>query len=303
MSKEDNGIFIPDTVSNYDFNDGFKFCCGMLKKRVREDFDAVIAITGEEGVSKSTLANWVGMKTDKYYTLEKNCLFSPSPKSLVDSVRNLPRFSAVNADEAVKILYKQQWWLQTFINKFYRLCRQDNKISIMCMPRFNEFNEGFRNHRILIWIHIFGRGIGVAFQKDWSPFVKDPWHFDDNQKMIASRGKHLKYYNFKMEDKMRILEKSPNFIGTVTFPNLPEDFVVKYKEMAKQHKYEGLEEEFDQGKRYMTMKKRMEERLNKLIAVFKTETGLSQEEIGRRIGVSGSTLSVMKNIEDEIDDK
>src|SRR3972149_1934724 len=185
MADEQNkSIYLPEMEQKYDFNDNFHHCCRTLRKRVREDYDAVIGITGEEGVSKSTLANWIGFKTDDKYSFEKNCLFSPSPKSMVDSIRNLPRFSTINADEAIKILYKQQWWLQVFINKFYRLCRQDNKISIMCMPRFQEFNEGFRNHRILFWVHLLDRGVGVIWEKDWSPYVKDPWHFDDNQKML-----------------------------------------------------------------------------------------------------------------------
>ena len=266
-----------------------------MRKRVRQDYDAVAAITGDEGVSKSTAANWIGFKTDKNYTLEKNCLFSPNPKELTNAIRNLPRFSTVNADEAIKILYKQQWWLQTFINKFYRLCRQDNKISIMCMPRFTEFNEGFRNHRILFWIHLLDRGIGVVFQKDWSPFSKDPWQFDKNQKSILVSMRSRKFHHIALDTKIKILSRSENFIDVVTFPDLPEEIRIKYKTLAATHKYEGIDEEYAQGFRYQKMKEKWEFRMKKFIEMLE-EAGYTQKEIALKIGMSRSLIGKTKAV-------
>ena len=296
--NDNNGIFAPEIEQKYEFNDNFWYCCKALMKRVRQDYDAVIAITGTEGVSKSTLANQLGFNTDKAYTLEKNCLFSPNPKNLVASIRELPRFSTVNADEAIKILYKQQWWLQVFINKFYRLCRQDNKISIMCMPRFQEFNEGFRNHRILFWIHLLDRGVGVVYEKDWSPFVKDPWHTDDNQKQIEKMTTGRKYFKIDMERRLGILERSGNCLGRIEFPDLTPEIRVKYKELAKLHKYEGLEDEMDKGRFYGQMKERYEDRLVKLVELLRKQTGMSQRQIAEQLGVSHSRLTILKDEEE-----
>jgi hypothetical protein len=299
LEEQSNGIYAPEMEQKYDFNDNFKYCCKALRKRVRADFDAVVGITGGEGVGKSVLANQIGYHTDKDYTLEKNCLFSPNPKNLIASIRFLPRFSTVNADEAIKILYKQQWWQQVFINKFYRLCRQDNKISIMCMPRFSEFNEGFRNHRILFWIHLLDRGIGVAYEKSWSPFEKDPWHFDDNQKKIEKQIQGRKYGKIDLDRKINILERSDNCIGRIEFRDLDPEVRNQYKELAAKHKYEGLEDEMDKGRFYGQMKKRYEDRLEKLVKLVQSNSGMSKENIAKELGISKARLCVLKDDEEE----
>ena len=293
LSKRGNNkIYTPVIEEKYDFNNGFKLLCRTLKKRVRQDYDAVVAITGDEGSSKSSLANQIGFKTDKQYTLKKNCIFSPKVESLINAVKFLPRFSAVNADEAIKILYKQQWWLQSFINKFYRLCRQENKISILCMPRFGEFNEGFRNHRIIFWVHLFDRGIGVIFEKDWSPFVKDPWHFDDNQKRIKAYSKRRKFHSFSIRDKLSTLKNSSNFLDVITFPDLDNETRIEYKNLAAAHKYEGLEEEYEQGTRNTAMKKRYQNRIDKLLKFAKEKTGLTEKDIAKATGINLSLLHI-----------
>lgn len=290
LENKKPSVYMPKFEQKYDFNSGFKHCCNVLKKKTREDSDAVIGITGPEGVSKSTLANHIGFHTDKHYTLEKNCLFSPDEESMVKAITNLPRFSAVNADEAIKILYKQQWWVQVFINKFYRLCRQDNKISILCMPRFAEFNEGFRNHRILIWIHLLDRGIGVVFMKDWNPFTPDPWNTKKNWKSITSYGKKQKYFHLSLEKKLSILEKSPNFVDVITFPDLEPELRLKYKTLAAAQKYKGMDMEKKQNKQQAETRKRYDRNLTKMRNLIKDELGLTDQDIARRIGERYHTI-------------
>jgi len=286
-------IYLPKIEQKYDFNEGFEFCCKTLRKRVRKDYDATIAITGDEGISKSTCANQIGFKTDKNYDLEKNVLYSPNRKNMEDKIRNLPRFSAVNGDEAIKILYKLRWYspLQVFINVFYRLCRQENKISIFCMPRFKDFNEGFRNHRILLWIHLLDRGFGIAFQKDWSPFASDPWWFKENQK-IVEKYRRRKVLGMSLEDKVKILQKSPNFLDIITFPDLPEELRIKYKTLSSQHKYEGLGEEYEAGVRYTKLKDKYQGWLRNAIICLKNQ-GFSQKQIAQTIQISETSVSRM----------
>jgi len=284
-------IYLPKLEQKYDFNDGFRSCARTLRKKTREDYDAVVGITGDEGVSKSTLGNWLGFKTDKNYTFEKNCLFSPNEQSMINAIRRLPRFSTVNADEAIKILYKQQWWLQVFINKFYRLCRQDNKISILSMPRFSEFNEGFRNHRILIWIHILDRGIGIVFMKDWNVFTSDPWHMKENEKRIMKYTKRQKYFQVSLERKITILKKSPNFVDRITFPDLTRELRIQYKTMAAKHKYKGMEDELQHGMRRRKIEEKWRKRVAVMKEIIKEEKGWSDKRLAERMKFKGVPMS------------
>lgn len=238
-------IFLPKIAENYTFNKGFKNCVNTLRRKVRADYDAVVAISGDEGTGKSVLANHIGMECDPRYTFEKNCLFSPNERSMVEAIRRLPRFSAINADEAIRVLYKQEWSSQIFINKFYRLCRQDNKISILVMPRFADFNEGFRNHRIMLWIHVLDRGLAVAFVKDWNIFSPDPWHMKDNYEVLRKSSGRVKLYSLPMERKLELLSRLDNFLDVITYPDLPEPQRIEYKTLAAQQKYEDVEEDLE----------------------------------------------------------
>ena len=284
-------IFAPKLESKYDYNIGFKSMCRTLVKRTRNDYDAVLAITGDEGVSKSTCAHQVGFATDPHYSFGRNVLYSPTVEDLVKAVRQLPRFSTINADEAMKILYKQEWWLQTFLNKFYALCRQDNKISILCIPRFTDLNINFREHRVLFWVHLLDRGIGVVMQKDWSPYTKDPWWFDKNQKRIEKMSKFRKFHQFSLDQKISILMKSQNFMDVVTFPDLPEAQRIEYKLQAATHKYEGMDAEYKKTVLGAKMKARYNERFIKLNEFMKKQLGMTQDDVGKILGVPGSTVS------------
>lgn len=294
-------VYLPKIEQKYDFNGGFKSCCKTLKRRVRKDYDAVVAITGEEGVGKSTLANQIGFVVDKNYSIEHNILYSPNKDKIKEKILGLPRFSAVNADEAIKILYKQQWYtpLQIFINTFYRLCRQENKISILCMPKFADFNEGFRNHRIILWIHLLGRGIGIAFQKDWSPFAKDLWWFKENQKLVEKYRKRKKFGDFNLKKKISVLQKSVNFLDIITFPDLNEEDRIFYKKIASKHKYEGLDEEYQRAVQKSKLIDKYQGIVKKSITHL-LEDGLNQKDVAKKLGISPDMVSkYKKKIEEE----
>ena len=196
----------------------------ILKRRVKKDWDAVVGITGEEGSSKSTLASWLvylGAIQDGYNEEEalkkfvEYTIFSPNKERVQEQRTKSERYAIINADEAVKILYKQNWAtpIQKFLNMFYALCRQENKISILCMPRFLDFNEFFRNHRIKFWIHVVDRGIACIFERDWFPSSADPWMLKEAQKLNTTIYYRKHTGDFNVEQKVQALSKLKNFIG------------------------------------------------------------------------------------------
>lgn len=284
-------IFLPKIAENYTFNKGFKNCVNTLRRKVRADYDSVVAVTGDEGVGKSVLANWIGMRCDPNYTFEKNCLFSPNERSMVESIRHLPRFSAINADEAIRVLYKQEWSSQVFINKFYRLCRQDNKISILVMPRFADFNEGFRNHRIMLWIHVLDRGLAVAFVKDWNIFSPDPWHMKDNYEVLRKSSGRVKLYSLPMERKLELLSRLDNFLDVITYPDLPEPQRIEYKTLAAQQKYDDVEEDLDK----LTKRPDMWRRRFAQTILWLKKNNIKTKELRPEIGMTDDVLNNFLN--------
>ena len=221
-----------------------KFCRTTMR-RVREDWDLCIGITGPEGVGKSTLAILLGLMMDEKFQLERNELFQPTSKEVFAKIENLPKYSVIIADEAIRILYKLRWSEkgQKYINTVYGIARQENHISVFCMPRFKDFNEYFRNHRLKVWIHVYARGKAIIFTPDENPFVDDPYWFKESMKYVDKAMRRLK--SVKLTDKIvdKVISKCRCFLMVIEFPQLPEDIEINYKELKKTHKYYGLKDE------------------------------------------------------------
>ena len=148
----------------------------------------------------------------------------------------LPKYSIVDVDEAIKILYKLQWYsdISIFLNIIYALCRRENKISTLDMPRFKDFNEYFRNWRIKLWIHVIERGVAIIFIKHWSPFIDDPWLMKLNQKNIDIQMKNKKTLAVPLNEQLRILRKSPNYLMEVAFPALTKEEEQEFETLRKE---------------------------------------------------------------------
>lgn len=228
-------------------------CVEFIKKRIREDKDLVIAITGDEGIGKSTLAIWLGMSIDEEFTLEKNELFSPSVEEMESKVRGLPKYSVIVADEAIKILYKLYWMTkgQRYLNRLFSIVRDENKVIILCIPRFIDLNEWWRHHRVKIWVHVMERGVAIVDMKDWSKWIRDPWHMDENQRNLdKSRGRR-RLASFSTEDKVFLFTKGINFLAFFRFTKLPDNVDERYKELKRANKYIGEEQD---DEKYMRTK-------------------------------------------------
>lgn len=223
----------------------YKNVARIAHNRAKKKSDAVIGITGYEGDGKSSLAILIGMACCKLaglkFNLLKNELYSPKEREVFEKLTRLPKYSPIIADEAIKILYKLGWQKQIYINTLYALARKENKITLLCMPSFMDFNSFFRNHRINLWIHILARGHAIVFAKEWSPFSKDPWNIDFNQKLVAESTKKKKISEYDIEQKISILRKCRNYIGYLPFNKLSDTIEEKYEKLRDEFKYKGME--------------------------------------------------------------
>lgn len=267
--------------------------------------DAVIAITGYEGDGKSSLAAQVGeeggKKSGTGFDYEINELYSPNKDEMRNKVLKLPALSTVVADEAINLLYKLNWSsdVQKYINKLYALCRKENKMTLLCMPRFIDFNEFFRNHRILLWVHIIQgiskvdkTGMAAVFDKDWSPFSKDPWWIKETQKRIDINRKKKRRIEVDVEEKMEILEKSSNFIGPLTFGRLPPDRWNLYESLRDKEKYKYLDEDDNPLQK---VSKRTREHMEQIQALTQKliELGMTQQDIATILNRTQQNVSIL----------
>ena len=263
--------------------------CRTFRKVVRSDRDVVGAITGNEGEGKSALAIDMGKNCDPRFDIEQDEVGTTKKQEMLDKMMDKKRYGCVVVDEAIKKLYKQNWQSksQRFLNQLYTLCRQENKITILCLPRFIDLNEFFRNHRVKYWIHIVQRGTAVAFMRDWSPFTKDPWWMAENQKIIdaSSRGKSI--VDIDVEDKLKILSKSKNFLMDFKFTDFDPEDKEKYLRCVGSKKYEGNLDDEDVGE--TDAMKRVRLQRDKLIEMM-VRRGAKQTEMMKEIGLSPNAI-------------
>jgi len=262
-----------------------KSLANRIRQELREDKDYCIAITGAyEGIGKSTLGIQLGMEIDHKFNLERNELFQPTHQEVKTKIDKLPRYSCIIADEAIRILFKQEWQTknQLYINKVYILSRAKNQCSVFCMPRIMDFNKLFREHKLHLWLHIFARGYAMIVKRVENPFHEDSWRMKENMKIVDSimfRERNTSL-NENIVDKLVRSRKSLNIVGIIQFDKLQEELFIKYKELKGQHQFEGLDEELGIKEDTGT------DQRNMLLWMFHKVLGIPAKEIASLINVS-----------------
>lgn len=104
------------------------------------------------------------------------------------------------------------------------------------MPRFRNFSENMRNHRILVWVHIWERGLAMAYVKDVDKDIQDPWHLDDNLKYKKKKFGKRTVASIDMSERIRTEMELSNFLCYFEFPDLPKELAKEYKERKIEYK-------------------------------------------------------------------
>ena len=206
--------------------------------------DAVIAITGDPGSGKSTLMLLLCKMFDKKFTLDRNVIYSPGKDEITDKIlTELPPGAAVGLDEAVKALHKHKWNTASvrFLTEFFNICRKKRKIVIMCIPRFKDLPEYFRNDRVFFRIHVVKRGEAAFFVRLPTPYGTGGWHWD---KIGVAWEKWIKHKSRISERPIPeevfqfFKQRDPTYLDRFTFPMLPIKVEEEYEERVDAHKFE-----------------------------------------------------------------
>jgi hypothetical protein len=256
--------------------------------RLRNNWDLVIGVCGEEGSSKSTFAVVLGWYLDLDFGVRRNVIGSPNAQDVAENLLGkLPKYSPVILDEAIKVLYKLGWQnqAQILLNTVFSVCRAQNKAVLLCMPRFLDFNTYQRQHRIKIWIECVERGHAFVFMKDKSPFIEDSWHIKENQKLIE---KHLGRKTLPEMDKEEFYEglrKTKTYAGELFYGVMPEDVETEYNALKAEV---STTFDLDDAKGVTRLYKNA---AKQSVKVLYTDLEMTQQEIASAIGLSIYTVN------------
>ncbi len=262
-----------------------------LNKATTDNWDNILTIDGTPGIGKSVLACQIAKAGDPEFTFERNVLFSPDFNTVIKKVRQLPKGSYIVLDEAIKILYKLEWWseINRLMDKLFNLCRKENKNVILCIPDFTDLSKSFRKLTKL-WIHCVDRGDAHMLCKDPFPGVEDKWHLKKNLKTFNIATRYKQFSAITNADIRYALKKTRNYVCSITWDDFNPRERAEYELLRDKVKYDDIELQKSDSQRLTEIKK-LRYTLNWL--------GFNYQQIGGLVGISKSALSHMFTEMDE----
>lgn len=216
---------------NYPLDPKLKKFCRFVVKRLENDYDYKIAISGRTGTGKSMgVAIPIAREIDPDFDLERNVAYVPEAGEIQSKFYAINPKGVLLVDEAIRGLHKHNWanYVQQVVVKMYNTERYQNKATILIMPRFKDFTEGFRNNLIDVWIHVLERGRAVAFIRDDDKDAEDPWHIKENEKIKDRMFRRRSVLGVGTEDLINAEKKTKNFFFDFNFPDLDETSKERY---------------------------------------------------------------------------
>lgn len=285
----------PDFIEKLDIN--LKIFCASIRKELRGEGHVVLGITGYPGKGKSNAASIIGMLIDPDYTFDQNISFIPTSKDIEQKYMGLKIHSYLHIDEASRSLHKHKWHerIQQKLNELYDTEREGHFLcTALLMPRFQNFTENFRNFMITYWVHIQQKGIAIFYKKDEDKDVKDPWHMDENYKKKTKKWGSKRIFDRTIADVIRTEQITDGYWFYCEIPPIPKEIWEMYQQMKKDSRVEAKESEHEIESYKDKIQRERLDRWNK-ISELKSQ-GLTNEDIGARLGLSGRT--VYRNLKD-----
>lgn len=264
----------------------FRYLVYYLRKRLRRDWDIVIALTGEEGSGKSTCAGLVGCLVDKKFNLIDNMALLPDKDQIVKEYFNLKKYQCYVIDEAIRSLYKMTFMTsvtQTLV-RMWATERYQNKATILVIPRFTDLVENFRNHRVKLWIHVIARGRALVYIRDDDPHNTDPWNMNYARKIKEKYNKKKNLSLLTIEERINIEKKLPNFLFDFTFPDFSPEFKKAYQSLKVKSRDILTKEKEDKKEEPKTIQDLKIQRDGLIYSLI--EKGTSQKEISKSFNLS-----------------
>jgi len=164
--------------------------------------------------------------------------------------------------------------------------------TFLLMPRFNNFTENFRNFMIKYWIDIPRKGLMVFYVKDEDKDVKDPWHMDESYKMKKSKWRGKRVFERSIGERIGVEQKTECYWFYCEVPAIPEDIWEEYQMLKKQSRIDAREKEPEMDAENHRDRQQREKFEKWETATKLKNQGLTMEQIGAVMKVSGRTVKV-----------
>lgn len=192
------------------------------KERIANDFDCIIALTGDRGSGKSTIA----YKSSLMLGFNPNKDLIYSREELLEALRDYER--VINADEIINAAYKREFYNvdQIELIKLLNMYRDHRHVLFLCIPNFWDLDRPLRD-LVKIRIDIIRRGLGVVHQPLQLAYTNDPWDQKVNQVIERKWMQHGGQFKPKYW-------KLTTFAGFFKYGKLRPDQEVKYKRLKEE---------------------------------------------------------------------
>ena len=217
-----------------------------LRNRTENNFDNIICYDNDEGTGKSTANIRVGQEFDPTFKICTSRIFNyPNAEIITKAVTELPKGIYLDVDEAGNVFYKQDWNSRDSreLNKLFMRSRKMGKTIGMCIPRFVDLNEFFRNHRVWYRVHIPYRGIACVQVKDTKKDVVDRWHLKVNRELMNGKMGDKYKQDMDANEYMSILREQKGYCFDFRFSELSEGEQVAYEEVVKANEARLMQED------------------------------------------------------------
>lgn len=133
---------------------------GTLKAQPGRDNDAVIIVTGKEGIGKSTFAQWLAKQLDSGFNHEQ-VVFSGN--EFMELAVKLRPGSVLVLDESTEGGYSRDAMTtrNKELTKFLMVSRQRNLICIILFPNIRWLDPYISEHRASHWVLVESRGAAL----------------------------------------------------------------------------------------------------------------------------------------------
>lgn len=200
-----------------------------LNRQVNK-YDGILAITGERGSGKSTIA---------YHIAKKIKGFRPKFDLIYDLdtlKKRLEKWDKiVIVDEAIYTAYKREWQKKGQIELIKQLnaYRDHRNIVILCIPTFWDLDKPLRQ-MCFMRVDVIKRGTGVVHKPLKSNYTQDNWDSYNNEKVerVSILGR-----------KRPRFQKLSTFKGYIKFRPLSEKEEDKYQKIKNEQRNNLYEKE------------------------------------------------------------